>query len=147
MSGTNWDKELAKIDRQLASVSDEQLVQAPRAPAPAPKNGVVAPRQRRAMLGVAARLALAVVLSVAMLFWPYDARCGTGLLAYLGAVAAVVGAGLWTTFWSWRLRAPKAHALSLLVVLWGLGLGAREVLPRVGYAMPSVAHPATWLCE
>ena len=147
MSGTDWDKELAKIDRQLESVSDAQLVSAPRAPQPAGKSGVVAPRQRSAMLGLAARLALALALSIAMLFWPYDARCGTGLLAYLGAVAAVVGAGLWTTFWSWRHRAPKAHALSLLVVLWGLGLGAREVLPRVGYAIPSAAHPATWLCE
>jgi hypothetical protein len=25
-------------------------------------------------------------------------------------------------------------------------LGAQEVLPRVGYAFPSTAHPAQWRC-
>jgi hypothetical protein len=26
-------------------------------------------------------------------------------------------------------------------------LGAREVLPRVGYAMPTFDRPATWSCQ
>jgi len=36
--------------------------------------------------------------------------------------------------------------LSLLLILWGLVLGSMEVLPRVGYAKPDLAHPATWAC-
>jgi hypothetical protein len=35
-----------------------------------------------------------------------------------------------------------AHTLSLLVLLWGLVLAAREVLPRTGYAR----HVRTWSC-
>jgi hypothetical protein len=46
----------------------------------------------------------------------------------------------------WRHRAAKAHTLSLLLVLWGLVLGAIDVLPRTGYAIPTQAHPAGWAC-
>jgi hypothetical protein len=81
------------------------------------------------------------------LFWPYSARCGAGLLAYLGAVAVVIAAGWWSAFWTWRHRAAKGHVLALLLILWGLVLAAVEVLPRVGYARPDTDHPPTWMCE
>jgi len=33
------------------------------------------------------------------------------------------------------------------LILWGLFLGSLEVLPRIGYARPNLAHPATWVCQ
>jgi len=55
--------------------------------------------------------------------------------------------GAWSAIWSWRHRASVAHILSLALMLWGGALAAREVLPRVGYAIPTEAHPAVWMCE
>jgi len=37
--------------------------------------------------------------------------------------------------------------LSLLLVAWGGILAAREILPRVGYSIPTEARPAIWFCE
>ncbi|HKG94189.1 MAG TPA: hypothetical protein VKA84_19920 [Gemmatimonadaceae bacterium] len=147
MSDRNWDKELSKIDKQLESVSDEALFPTKGAPTPAAKAQTSAVQQSTRTWGAFARLALAVLLGVAMLFWPYSARCGPGLAAYLGAVAAVVGGGIWSAVWTWRHRTSRAHTLSLLIVLWGLVLAALEVLPRVGYAKPDMNHPAIWSCE
>ncbi|MBI3568411.1 MAG: hypothetical protein HY084_09470 [Gemmatimonadetes bacterium] len=93
------------------------------------------------------RLTLSVALGVALAFWPYSARCGLGLAGFLGAVATLVVAGGWSAVWTWRHRAPKGHILSLLLVLWGLVLAGLDVLPRVGYAKPSAAHPALWSCS
>jgi hypothetical protein len=81
-----------------------------------------------------------------MVVWPYDVRCGVGLFGYLAAVIVVVTSGVWSSVWTWRHRASRAHTLSLLIVLWGLVLGSVEVLPRIGYAKPDVRHPATWTC-
>ena len=84
---------------------------------------------------------------VAIVFWPYAARCGLGLGAYLAAVATLIAAGAWSAVWTWRHRAARSHALSLLLVLWGMVLGAIEVLPRAGYAVPTASHPANWTCS
>jgi hypothetical protein len=97
--------------------------------------------------GVYARLTLSVMVGVAMVVWPYPARCGLGLAGYLAAVAVVIASGVWSSVWTWRHRASKAHTLSLLLLLWGLVLGSIEVLPRIGYAKPDLAHPATWVCR
>jgi hypothetical protein len=147
MSERNWDKELSKIDKQLESISDEALFPTKSAPTPTAKASTAAVQQGTRTWGAFARLTLAVLLGVAMLFWPYSARCGAGLAAYLGAVAAVVGGGVWSAVWTWRHRTARAHTLSLLLVLWGLVLAALEVLPRVGYAKPDMNHPAIWSCE
>jgi putative flippase GtrA len=156
---TDWDKELAKIDKQLASMSDADLVAEPARPAlPAGKGAAPAPRaaaasepavvgSRYATLGLYARFVLAVALGVGMMFWPYDAKCGPGLALYLGAVAAVIISGTWSAVWSWKHRAAKLHVLSLLLVTWGLVLGGLDVLPRSGYAKPTVLHPANWACK
>jgi hypothetical protein len=141
----DWDKELAKIDRQLGSLPDEALL--PAKPAPNAAAGTRAPDEPPAKLGaVLARLALVTALGVGMLFWPYAARCGTGLFAYLGALGVLMAGGVWTASWSWKRRAARAHLWSLLLVLWGAGLAAIEVLPRVGYAIPTESHPAVWMC-
>ena len=148
-------KELAKVDKQLASLSDEQLVGPP--PAPAGKAGAPAAAPAAAArpaatkpattgFGVYARLILALAVGVSMWFWPYEARCGVGLAGYLAAVAVVTAGGVWSSVWTWRHRAGRAHLLSNFIVVWGLVLGSMEVLPRIGYAKPTDKHPATWAC-
>jgi hypothetical protein len=68
-------------------------------------------------------------------------------MLYLAAVAVVVVSGTWSAVWSWRHRAARLHTLSLLLILWGLVLGSIDVLPRIGYAKPDLAHPAVWMCK
>ena len=147
MAANDWDAELKKIDRQLESLSDAELLSASEAKTPAQREKVKEMQKETSTLGVFARLVLGVALGVGMFFWPYAARCGLGLFAYLGATAVVIGAGIWTSVWTWRHRSARAHLLSLLLAVWGIVLGAIEVLPRVGYAKPTPSHPAVWLCK
>ncbi len=142
----NWDKELERIDKQLESMADEALMPTSAGATPEAKAEIREKQGRTRTLGVFARLALAVALGVGMLFWPYDARCGFGLAFYLLAVVVVTGSGIWSAIWAWRHRTPRAHVLSLLITLWGLTLGATEILPRTGYAKPVPGRPTTWLC-
>jgi hypothetical protein len=88
------------------------------------------------------RLLLGLLIGVGITQWPYERGCGLLLFSYLGAVAGVIVAGLWSAVSSWRTRSSVAHVLALGLVAWGGILGAREVLPRVGYAKTG----ATWLC-
>jgi hypothetical protein len=157
---TDWDKELAKIDKQLASISDEELMKAS-APAPAAggskgaapaATGAAPPAPgrppRKWVLYL--RLGIALALAAGILFWPhaeYSIACGVNLFLYLGASALITGAGMWSAIWSWRHRAGGAHVLSLAIMMWGLVVGASEVLPRVGYAKTPGDVPPTWLCE
>lgn len=146
----DWSKELAKIDKQLGAVSDDALLPArpdpSRAAAHPAKPGRATEATGTHSFGVFARLTLSVALGVAIVLWPYQARCGFGLAAYLSAVTVVAVSGGWSALWTWRHRAAKAHTLSLLLLAWGLVLGAVEVLPRIGYAKPDARHPATWVC-
>lgn len=146
MSGRDWDSELKKIDRRMETVSDEALFPSKAARSPADRAQVENVQQTTSTLGVFARLALAVALGVGIVFWPYSARCGAGMAAYLGAVVTLVTAGVWSSIWTWRHRSAKGHTLSLLLILWGLVLGAVDVLPRIGYAKPGAGHPAYWIC-
>ena len=161
MADRNWDKELAKVDKQLASLSDEQLLGAsPAAPVALPKDAgkkaaksqpaaplASAPTKETSAIGVYGRLLLAMLVGAAMYIWPYPAQCGFGLAGYLAAVGVLIAGGLWAAVWTWRHRASRAHTLSLLVVLWGLVLASMQVLPRIGYAKPDANHPAAWLCQ
>ena len=147
MADKDWDRELAKIDKQLESVSDEQLFPKSAAKTTPERQAIAEKQSRTSTLGVMARLLLSVALGVGMIFWPYQARCGFGLLAYLFAVAVLIGAGSWSAVWAWRHRAGKAHVLSLLIVVWGTILGAQEILPRTGYAKPTLDRPSVWQCE
>ena len=141
----NWDKELQRIDKQLESMADEALLPTPASATPETKAQLKEQRSRTRTLGVLARLTLAVALGVGMLFWPYDHRCGFALAGYLASVGVVIGSGIWSAIWSWRHHSSRAHILSLLIVLWGLVLGAVEILPRSGYSRPNAA-PLTWFC-
>ena len=158
----DWDREMAKIDKQLESLSDDALrsrgeggqlpagrgAGAERAlPAGSrPGAALAASPAPSGTIGVALRLLLAAAVAVGVVFWPYDARCGLGLAGYLGAVAGVALAGGWSAVWTWRHRSPRAHVLALALVGWGLALAAAEVLPRVGYARADPAR-ALWVCE
>lgn len=146
MTDRNWDDELKKIDKQMERVSDEAIFPTKQAGSSAAKAAATAVQGSTTTFGVFARLTLTVALGVGMVFWPYSARCGLGLAAYLAAVGALVVSGVWSSIWTFRHRSAKAHTLSLLLVLWGLLLGAIDVLPRTGYAVPSVGHPAGWAC-
>jgi len=144
---SDWDKELAKIDKQLASISDEELMNAsaPAPVVPGPQKGAGrVPSASPPASGKAprkwvlyARLGLALALAVGILFWPhaeYSIACGVNLFLYLGASVLITGTGMWSAIWSWRHRAAGAHILSLAIMMWGLVVGAAEVLPRTGYA-------------
>ena len=139
MAERDWDKELAKIDQRLESVSDEAIFPSSAARSTTERAAVAKVHRETSTFGVFLRLVLSVALGVGMLFWPYSARCGIGLFAYLGATLMVIMAGVWTSIWTWRHRSGQAHVLSLLLIVWGIVLAAVEVLPRVGYAKPDAA--------
>lgn len=170
MTDRNWEAELAKIDKQLSSISDEQLVaerkaaaQAPAGQAPAARAAAVsapaaAPAAKGGATAAAARPAagawaswlkvtLAVAGAVGLMFWPWPGRCGLPLYGFTAATGAVSLLGLWSAVGTWRHRLGLAHAASLVVVVWGLLLGAREILPRVGYAIPTAERAAGWTCD
>jgi hypothetical protein len=145
---TDWDAELKKIDKQLESMSDSALIPAPQKNAPpAARAEVAAERATTRTWGAFLRLALATALGVGILFWPYPTRCGFGLAGYLAAVSAVFAGGVWSSVWTWRHRTARAHVLSLLLILWGMVLGATELLPRLGYAKPDPTRPSGWTCS
>lgn len=162
MSDRNWDQELAKIDKQLASVSDEQLLQqnapqrAPLATAapvikpvavPVKSTVVVTPVKTGGGWFAWFQLVLAIAAGVGLWFWPWATRCGLNAVAFTSATGAVTLLGLWSAVGSWRHRHGFAHVLSFAVIIWGLVLGAREVLPRMGYAVPTLQRPGGWACE
>jgi hypothetical protein len=141
----DWDKDLAAIDRAMARQQPpaEPPVPTPgSAPAPpAPPAGVAKPH-RAAGLTTWMRVGLALILALAMPFWPYGRGCGIGLAAYLAAALVVVLAGVWGAVSGWQRHRAAAHIVALLVVLWGLGLVMVELLPRVGYAKQVIR----WTC-
>lgn len=147
MNDRNWDAELKKVDRAIEGVSDEAMFPSKSAPNAAAKSAATEVQRTTSTLGVFLRLGISVALGIAIVFWPYAARCGFGLTAYLAAVVTLIAAGTWSAVWTWRHRSARGHLLSLLLVLWGLVLGATEVLPRTGYAVPTDNHPANWVCS
>jgi hypothetical protein len=145
---TDWDAELKKIDKQLESISDKALIPAPAKGAPPAAKATVAQERATTRTWPAfLRLALATALAVGVLFWPYPSRCGGGLAGYLAAITVVTVGGLWSSVWTWRHRTARAHVLSLLLVVYGLVLGAMEILPRAGYAKPDAARPVGFSCK
>ena len=165
MTSRDWEKELAAIDKQLASIPDEALLaptqkpaagpvatpgrQPAAAPRPAPGPVVVeSPRRTwKTTLGLLLRLLLGVAAVVGVVMWPYATRCGLALAQYLAVVGVIGLAGIWTSVASWRHRAPLFHLLGLALVGTSAVYAAREVLPRVGYALPTLEHPAIWACR
>lgn len=161
MSDRNWEAELAKIDKQLASVSDDQLRASAAAPVATQGAKGAAPKAISAGAASAApvsgttlkpwtswaKVLIAVGAAAGMMWWPWIARCGPPVWGFTLAAGGVSALGVWSAIGTWRHRLGWAHVASLLVVGWGVVLGAREVLPRVGYAIPSLERPAAWSCD
>ncbi len=151
----DWDKEMAEVDRLLKKLPDadptlgrsggsEPTV---RRPAVVPGGGTAvpsgAPPSTREWLGTWAKVALGVLVGIGVApgVWPYSHGCGLRLIFYLVGVAAVVAAGLWASVASWRRRLGFAHVVSQVLIVWGILLMTREVLPRVG-----AKADILWLC-
>ena len=144
----DWDKELADIDKLLAAgPAPAQLPAkgkaAPKAPAGEKREAGVGFSGRRESIASVIWFLLATLLGVGLTFlWPYARSCGTGLYGYLGSIGAFGLASTWSIIWSWRTRRAAVHFLSVALLGWSTFLGAREILPRIGYAK----KVATWEC-
>ncbi|HXF96255.1 MAG TPA: hypothetical protein VNI61_09165 [Gemmatimonadales bacterium] len=140
-----WDREMAEVDKLLArlptydpgkpALGGEPTLKRPAAGPPG------APAVGSAM-GMWLKVGAGVVLALGVTSWPYSHVCGLKLMFYLVAVSTVVVAGVWAALASWKRRAGLAHVLSLVVVVWGLGLAMLAVLPRMGYSRSE----ALWFC-
>lgn len=153
--GGSQDPMEREVDRLLAqlpysgSASGRDPQSAPRPSTPAPGRSsqpmVVSSAGPRGGSPAAlwGRVGLGLVLGALMIEWPYPTRCGWPLLGYCGAVAIVLLTGGWIALVSWKLRSGLAHVLALILVYWGIVLGAEQVLPRIGYA----SERASWQCR
>jgi hypothetical protein len=150
----DWDKEMAEVDRLLKKLpnADPTLGRGdPTVRRPAVGGGVVsggnlaldARARGREVLGTWARVLLGLLIGVGVTpgIWPYTHGCGLRLIFYLAGVTTVIAAGLWSSVSSWRRRLGFAHVIATALIVWGVLLLTREVLPRVGAKATGV-----WLC-
>jgi len=147
----DWDREMREVDKLLAKLPDADptlgrgVPTVPRISQSHVAHGAAgggAPgslARGREWLSTWTRVGLGVLLGVGMMAWPYTHGCGLKLIFYLIGVSTLVVAGVWSSLSSWRRRLGFAHLLSQMLIIWGLVLAAREVLPRIGYA--KVAAP------
>ena len=143
----DWDKELADIDRAIEKApppgAPGRAPALPPGPAGTPAKGPSLPAAaKRSVAMTWFWVVLAVLLAAALPLWPYSNQCGRQLFFYLGAAALALLAGVAGAVSSWATHRGLAHMLSLAVVIFAAVMGAREVLPRVGYASQTKA----WLC-
>lgn len=145
MTGIDWKRTLKEIEREYDGLPPAPSLGSLKAKEAAEKAAKDAARRRRDRMAVLLRLVPVLALSVGIAYWPYVTRCGLDLAGYLAAVGAVALGGGWLATATWRARTPLLHLLSLLIVAWGVGMAAREALPRAGYARPD-AERAAWRC-
>ena len=155
----DWDKELAKIDKQLASLSDEALL--PVAPdnskskAPAKRGSG---RARRSGAGgaeidvvvrrVRAPHAWRSPLGVAMAFWPYPSRCGLGLIGYLGAVGRDDGRRrVELDLDVAPSREPRSSRVARSSRCGACSSAPWRCCPASATRIPTDKHPAAWSCS
>ena len=139
----DWDREMREVDKLLAKLpeADPTLGRGvPTVPVSRPAVGGAAasggfqptgPARGRAWLTTWLRVGLGVALGVGMVFWPYAHACGWALIGYFLGPIAVTVAGVWSGLTSWKRRLGIAHTLSIILILWGLALAGRQLLPRV----------------
>jgi hypothetical protein len=97
--------------------------------------------------GAMVRLGLTSALSVGIVFWPYSRECGSGLFSYLGVAAVVIVGAVWSLLWTWRGRMGRSHALSMMIMVWGLAVAASQIVPRTGaFGIAATAQTAHWFC-
>lgn len=146
MTGIDWTAQLKKIERQFDGLPPEPGESDPRAQRETRRRSQQRMAAGEGIFGAGSRVVLALSLGLAINAWPYNRACGVGLAGYLAAAAFIVAAGFWATVGSWRSRAPKLHAMALLVIAWGMVLIAAQVLPRVGYARTEPGNGPAWRC-
>jgi len=138
----DWDREMREVDRLLAKLpeGDPTLGRGvPTVPVSArPGLGVGAggtlpasPARGRAWITTWMRVGLGLALGIGMIVWPYSHACGLKLVFYLIGATAVTVAGVWSALTSWKRRLGIAHTLSIILIIWGLGLAGRQLLPRL----------------
>ncbi len=141
----DWDREMREVDKLLAKLPDAEptlgrgVPTVPISPRPSVSGTAtpgalhpgVGPARGRAWLTTWLRVGLGVALAVGMVFWPYAHACGWALIGYLLGPTAVTVAGVWSALTSWKRRLGIAHTLSIILIIWGLALAGRQLLPRV----------------
>ncbi len=149
----DWDKEMAEVDRLLKRLPNadptlgrggaDTTARRPAVAAGGATAGVDARTRGGQWLGTWVRVVLGVLVGIGVApgVWPYTHGCGLHLIFYLTGVATVIAAGLWSSISSWKRRLGVAHVIAQVLIVWGILLLTREVLPRVG-AKPA----AVWLC-
>lgn len=149
----DWDKEMAEIDKIIASGKSAPASGPPALSAPAregqPKSNVPDTRSTapivtrgRHKLAVWFRALVGVGGVVALQIWPYGNSCGTMLYLYVLTAFMVTLVGVWTMRASWTHRRGVAHVGGLLVLIAGLIFAAIQILERTGYAAVRLG----WTC-
>jgi len=131
----DWDREMREVDKLLAKLPEADSTLGRGVPTvPVSRHGPVppaGPARGRAWLTTWIRVGLGLALGVGMIAWPYAYSCGFKLVFYLIGATTVTVAGIWSALSSWRRRLGWAHALSIVLIIWGLALAGRQVLPRI----------------
>ena len=139
----DWDREMREVDRLLAKLPEADptlgrgVPTVPVSPRPA-VGGVgghgtleTGAARGRAWITTWMRVGLGLALGIGMLVWPYSHACGLKLVFYLIGATGVTIAGVWSALTSWKRRLGIAHTLSIILIIWGLGLAGRQLLPRL----------------
>jgi hypothetical protein len=132
----DWDREMREVDKLLAKLPEADptlgrgVPTVPVSPRPL-VGGAAPPASARAWFTTWMRVGLGLALGIGMLAWPYGHSCGFKLVFYLIGATTVTVAGVWGALSSWRRRLGWAHALSIVLIIWGLGLAGRQLLPRM----------------
>jgi hypothetical protein len=138
----DWDREMREVDKLLAKLPDADpslgrgVPTVPVSPRPglsaaaSPGAMHAGPARGKAWVTTWMRVGLGVALGVGMILWPYTHACGLRLAFYLTGATLVTVAGVWSALTSWRRRLGIAHTLSIVLIVWGLALAGRQLLPR-----------------
>ena len=141
----DWDREMREVDRLLAKLPEAEptlgrgVPTVPVSPRPGLGVGAVgaggtlpaSPARGRAWITTWMRVGLGLALGIGMIVWPYSHACGLKLVFYLIGATAVTVAGVLSALTSWKRRLGIAHTLSIILIIWGLGLAGRQLLPRL----------------
>jgi hypothetical protein len=146
LSEINWAVELRKIEREYDGLPPEPTADEQRHKREVQRRDRERQEAAGASFGVYFRLTLVSCLAVSLVCWPYDVTCGAMLTGYLAAVIVLVVGGVWTAIATFTYQMPVRHLVALMMILWGMALGAGELLPRIGYANPAPGRATTWSC-
>jgi len=147
----DWDKEMAEIDKIIASGKAAPAPASPGVPARTGQPAPAAPVRQatgttvtrgRDKFGVWLRTLIGAGGAVALQLWPYTKGCGMMLYLYMASAVVVTLLGAWAMRGAWVHRRGVAHVGGLLVFLAGLTFAAIQVLERTSYA----AAPLGWMC-